>query len=180
MVAEVRILSPARLSAQLSQVDYWLPGLKWQSTGVLKVKLHYRRGQALRRRTRRRIGVVAVLLLGVTAAVALILAHKYHLGLAAVLVGILGGLPGLYLTWAALPGSPGESDSLDLATVADQLAAAVGEQWHAEVALRRLNDSYPLPVSWGAADPSLTDAWDLLVKLAGSSAGWPSPPPASS
>ena len=43
---------------------------------------------------------------------------------------------------------------------------------------RRLNDPYPLPVSWAAADPSLTDAWDSLVKLATSGAGWPAPPPA--
>ena len=57
--------------------------------------------------------------------------------------------------------------------VADQLAAAVGDQWSAEAAVRRLNDPYPLPVSWVAADASLTDAWDLLVKLAASGAGWP-------
>ena len=44
--------------------------------------------------------------------------------------------------------------------------------------MRRLNDPYPLPVSWAAADPSLTDAWDSLVKLATSGAGWPAPPPA--
>ena len=61
--------------------------------------------------------------------------------------------------------------------VADQLAVAVGAQWEAEAAVRRLNDPYPLPVSWGPADESLTDSWDLLVKLASSGAGWPAPPP---
>ena len=65
-----------------------------------------------------------------------------------------------------------------MAQVADQLAVAVGIQWEAEAAVRRLNDPYPLPVSWAAADPSLTDAWDSLVKLATSGAGWPAPPPA--
>ena len=60
--------------------------------------------------------------------------------------------------------------------MADQLAIAVGTQWEAEAAVRRLNDPYPLPVSWDPADPSLTDAWDLLVKLARSGAGWPAPP----
>ena len=65
-----------------------------------------------------------------------------------------------------------------MAQVADQLAIAVGAQWEAEAAIRRLNDPYPLPVSWAAADPSLTDAWDSLVKLATSGAGWPPPPPA--
>ena len=44
--------------------------------------------------------------------------------------------------------------------------------------MRRLNDPYPLPVSWAPADPSLTDSWDSLVKLATSGAGWPTPPPA--
>ena len=43
--------------------------------------------------------------------------------------------------------------------------------------MRRLNDPYPLPVSWDAADPSLTDSWDSLMKLANSGAGWPTPPP---
>ena len=65
-----------------------------------------------------------------------------------------------------------------MAQVADQLAIAVGAQWKAEADMRRLNDPYPLPVSWGAADASLTDAWDSLVKLASSGAGWPAPPPA--
>ena len=34
----------------------------------------------------------------------------------------------------------------------------------------------PLPVSWIAADPSLTDPWNSMVKLATSGAGWPPPP----
>jgi hypothetical protein len=119
--------------------------------------------------------VVALVIVGVTAALALFLAYRYHLGVAAILVAILGGLPGLYLAWSALPGGPG---SPDLAVVADQLAVAVGEQWRAEANLRRLNDPYPLPVSWAAADPSLTDSWESLVKLAGTGAGWPSLPPA--
>ncbi len=42
--------------------------------------------------------------------------------------------------------------------------------------MRRLNDPYPLSVSWEAADASLTDSWDSLVKLATSGAGWPPPP----
>ena len=61
--------------------------------------------------------------------------------------------------------------------IADQLAVAVGTQWTAEAAVRRLNDPYPLPVSWNAADASLTDSWDSMVKLAASGAGWPAPPP---
>ena len=42
--------------------------------------------------------------------------------------------------------------------------------------MRRLNDPYPLAVSWAAADVSLTDTWDSLVKLARTGAGWPKPP----
>ena len=91
------------------------------------------------------------------------------------------GLSTLWLTWAALKeakrsGSP--VGGLNLGQVADQLAVAVGAQWEAEAVIRRLNDPYPLPVSWTAADHSLTDSWESLVKLATSGAGWPAPPPA--
>jgi hypothetical protein len=65
---------------------------------------------------------------------------------------------------------------LSMAQVADQLAVAVSTQWQAEAALRHLNDPDPLPVSWVPADPSLTDPWDSLMKLAGSGARWPAPP----
>ena len=61
----------------------------------------------------------------------------------------------------------------NLSQVADELAVAVGTQWNAEARMRRLNDPYPLPVSWAAADASLTDTWDSLVKLAARGAGWP-------
>ena len=91
------------------------------------------------------------------------------------------GLSTLWLTWAALKEagrSRGTVSGLTLGQVADQLAIAVGKQWTDEVAIRRLNEPYPLPVSWTAAEPSLTDAWDSLVELAASGAGWPSPPPA--
>ena len=74
--------------------------------------------------------------------------RRYHLGVAATLVAILGGLPGLYLAWAAYRDSQAKGDALTLAEIANQLAAAVDAQWRAEAALRRLNDPYPLPVSW--------------------------------
>ena len=97
-------------------------------------------------------------------------------GLAA--VGI--GLATLWVTWAAYRGprrADGSAGDLSVAQLADQLAVVVGDQWSAEVVIRRLNDPYPLPVSWIAADPSLTDTWESLVKLATSGAGWPPPPP---
>ncbi len=52
---------------------------------------------------------------------------------------------------------------------------AARKQWTAEAAVRRVNDPYPLPVTWTAADPSLTERWHKLETLAGSGAGWPPP-----
>ena len=85
------------------------------------------------------------------------------------------GLPAL---WLAVAGylearSSAHVSKLTMASLADQLADAVNAQWKAEARIRRLNDPYPLPVSWTAADTSLTDSWDSLVKLASSGAGWP-------
>ena len=88
------------------------------------------------------------------------------------------GLPTLWVTWAAFRDSrrSGAADGgPGMARVADELAAAVGNQWSREAGVRRLNDPYPLSVSWAAADGDLADAWDLLVELAASGAGWPSP-----
>jgi hypothetical protein len=92
---------------------------------------------------------------------------------AAAVVAILGGLPGLYLSWAAYRDAAG-GEGLSLAKVADELAVAVGAQWNAEAGVRRLNDPYPLPVRWVAAAKCLVDSWDVLVRLATSGAGWPS------
>ena len=116
-------------------------------------------------------------------AVLLLVRGHHHLDTGTMIAVIFGlatvsiGLPTLWLTWAAYRG-PRRSGGLSLAKVADQLAIAVGTQWEAEARVRRLNDPYPLPVSWVAADASLTDPWDSLVKLATSGAGWPTPPPA--
>jgi hypothetical protein len=91
------------------------------------------------------------------------------------------GLSTLWLTWAALKAaerSDSRDSGLNLGQIADQLAIVVGAQWNGEAAIRRLNDPYPLPVAWAAADASLADAWGSLVKLATSGAGWPAPPPA--
>ena len=51
------------------------------------------------------------------------------------------------------------SDTSNLEDVADQFATVVREQWEEEVLARRLNDPYPLPVRWLAADPSVVDTW---------------------
>ena len=70
-----------------------------------------------------------------------------------------------------------KQDQQALCEAADQLAVTVGAQWGAEVAIWSLNDPYPLSVRWVAADASLADGWDVLVRLAGSGTGWPSLPP---
>jgi hypothetical protein len=59
--------------------------------------------------------------------------------------------------------------------VAAQLAEAIKAQWLEEAAVRRLNASYLLAVSWVPADQSLADSWDVLVSLATGGAGWPVP-----
>ena len=132
--------------------------------------------QTVGRRQGGHVGLAALGLLLLTAAATLILARIYHLGVPAAAVAILGGLPGLYLAWIPIRDArhdavPGEG----LAEIADQLAVVVGKQWKIEAGVRRINDPYPLPVSWAAADVSLTDGWDVLVKLATSGFGWPSP-----
>ena len=124
----------------------------------------------------------ALLLLPWVVAVVLVRRH-HHLDVAAVTVvfTVSIGLPTLWVAWAAYRGSRRSGtpvSGLTMAQAADQLAVAVGTQWNVEAAIRRLNDPYPLPVFWAAADASLTDAWDSLVKLAVSGAGWPAPPPA--
>jgi hypothetical protein len=125
---------------------------------------------------------VALFIAPAVAALMLIRSH-HHLDVAAVtvLVSLSLGLPVLWLTWAVYRdgrNSRTDIDKLSLAEVADQLALAVGVQWEAEAATRRLNDPYPLPVCWAAADGFLANAWDSLVRLARSGAGWPLPPPA--
>src|SRR5262249_32250311 len=80
-------------------------------------------------------------------------------------------------TFDVTPGGRPSARAGDLpGRVADRLAVAVGRQWHAEAAIRRLNDPYPLPVRWVAADPALVDDWQTLVTLAASGAGWPQRP----
>jgi hypothetical protein len=132
----------------------------------------------------RRDGAVLWALLVLPWAIALILIRRHHhldVGDVGVLIAVSLGLPTLWVAWAAYRGprrSAVAGSGLSMAQVADQLAVAVDAQWNAEAVIRRLNDPYPLPVSWVAADASLCDSWDSLVKLATSGAGWPPPPAA--
>ena len=124
--------------------------------------------------SRRYVGLIYLALTVGAVIAALALSKHYHLGVAATIVTLLPGIPGLYLAWAAfrLARSPGPA----LTEVADQLAAAVTGQWENEAGLRRLYDPYPLPVSWEAADATLVEAWSSLVRRA---SGWPGNPASS-
>jgi hypothetical protein len=155
----------------------------WQAAtvnGAKSLNNGPRRGAS--RHPTRRDGALAAAMLLLPWAAALVLVHRHHhLNVAdvTILVSVSLGLPALWLMWTTYRGprrSGMPASSVTMSQVADQLAIAVGSQWNAEATIRRLNDPYPLPVSWGAADPSLTDAWSSLVKLATSGAGWPSPP----
>ncbi len=135
------------------------------------------------RHPRRRDGAIAVALLLLPWVVAWGLVRRHHHldgGTVGILVAVSLGLPSLWVMWTTYRGPKrfsAPASGLSMGQIADQLAIAVGAQWNAEAAIRRLNDPYPLPVSWAAADTSLTDPWNSLVNLATSGAGWPEPPP---
>lgn len=144
-----------------------------------------RRWRVAGRHARRLDGAIAILLLLLPWLVVLLVWPRVrHLDVGTAIAVFFGsfavslGLPMLWLMWTTYRG-PKRGDTpvrgLSLGQVADQLAVAVGAQWNAEAAVRRLNDPYPLPVSWVAADASLTDAWESLVRLATSGVGWPPP-----
>lgn len=122
----------------------------------------------------------ALIVLAATVVLTMVLARRYHLDGAADGVAIVGGLPSLYLAWAAYRdaqrGEPrAHREGLSLAQVSDELAAAVQAQWQQEAGVRRLNDPYPLSVQWEAAEQYLAPDWSALVTLATTGAGWPTP-----
>jgi NACHT domain len=149
----------------------------WQSEIVNCAKRPDRRGLLAAAHPTRRDGAIALVLFLLPWVAAVILVRRHHHldgGTVGILVAVSLGLPTLWVTWAAYRGprrSGGPVSGLGMGQIADQLAVAVGTQWTAEAAVRRLNDPYPLPVSWNAADASLTDSWDSMVKLAASGAG---------
>ena len=125
------------------------------------------------------VAAVAVVLLVLPWVIALAVAHHHHLDATAVAILAAVSIPlsALWVAFVTLAKDSGSADSgrsVSMAEIADQLAITVGTQWEAEAGVRRLYDPYPLPVFWCAADPSLTDTWDLLVKVASSTAGRPS------
>jgi hypothetical protein len=135
-------------------------------------------GSVMRRRARR-TGITALSLLVLTASAAVVLARGYRLGVAATVVALLGGIPGLYLMWAAYRDDRAEAEigfgKPDLAAAADELAVAVRSQWAQEAAAWRLNDPL-LQVGWVAAGPPLAEDWPSVTALATDGSGWPAPP----
>jgi hypothetical protein len=122
--------------------------------------------------------VALVLLFGPVVLVVLGGHHHPTAGVLSTTFGIGIALATLWVGWAAYlnsRGSSAEAAELSLADVADQLAASVRAQWEAEAKARGLNDPWPLPVRWTAADASLSDGWGVLVRLATSGRGWPPP-----
>ena len=129
------------------------------------------------RRRARRPGAVVLALLFVTAAAALALTLYYHLGVPAVVgvaVTVLLGLPALYLGWWPLKEAPRPPDR-SLAQIADELAGQLRSDWDREAEARGLNDPYPLPIAWTAADAPLAGDLDKLKTLATRGAGWSAP-----
>jgi hypothetical protein len=108
--------------------------------------------------------------------------HHLDGGTVGIILTVSLGLPAVWLAVVGYlaAGRATQVSELAMAQVADQLAIAVGAQWEDEARTRRVNDPYPLPVSWVAADASLTDPWDQLKRSAGSGAERPEPPAAGS
>ena len=78
-------------------------------------------------------------------------------------------------TWATGLGNADRAASLSLAGIATELAGRLRSQWEREAEARGLNDPYPLPVSWNAADVPLAGDLVALRRLAVSSAAWSGP-----
>ncbi|MFJ2136414.1 NACHT domain-containing protein [Streptomyces sp. NPDC087845] len=92
---------------------------------------------------------------------------------ATVIAGV-SALPAAYLGWATFRYDRADNAALELGATADGLAAAVKKLWDDEAQIRRMNDPYPLPVSWKPADADLVEPWPLLADVA---RAWPGGPP---
>jgi hypothetical protein len=114
--------------------------------------------------------MLLIVLFGTTA-LALALTVHYHLGLPGAAVTFLFGSPSLYLGWVALQETRRPPER-SLAQIADELAGRLRTQWEREAEARGLNDPYPLPVAWTAAEAPLAGDLDRLKTLATSGAGW--------
>ncbi|MFI6104216.1 hypothetical protein [Streptomyces sp. NPDC051310] len=121
----------------------------------------------MRSRARGRYGVVFFALAIGGIAGALWISYRFDLRPAGTAVSLLPSLAGLWLSWAAFRAErAGAAVPPGPAEIADQLALAVRNQWDTEVRMPRMNDPYPLAVSWRAADADLGEAWPELLATA--------------
>ncbi|WP_405727298.1 NACHT domain-containing protein [Streptomyces sp. NBC_00028] len=126
-------------------------------------------------RRARRIGLLYLLLSVAGTAGAVWVTVRFELRMAETVAALLPSVGGTYLSWATFRAERHEAAREDgPASVADRLAVAVRRQWEAEAMVRRLDDPYPLPVSWQPADPRYGEPWALLREMAGN---WPAARP---
>jgi hypothetical protein len=130
----------------------------------------------------RRDGAVLWALLALPWVGGLVLTRRHHhldAGGWTLILTVSLGLPTLWVAWATFRDArrSGAAESgPGLPRIADELAVAVGRQWDREASVRRLNQPYPLPVSWAAA-AGVAAPWESLTELAASGVGWPPPAP---
>ncbi|GGN56034.1 hypothetical protein GCM10011579_016670 [Streptomyces albiflavescens] len=125
------------------------------------------------RRVPKQVGLLYVVLVGAFLAWYIAGGHKVD-----VLVTVVSAFTALLALPAAVvavlrSGKTGSAPAR-LGDMADQLAQAVRQQWEAEAGLRCLNDPFPLPVAWEAADADLVESWTHLKELA---EDWPGQSP---
>jgi hypothetical protein len=125
------------------------------------------------RRRRRRSLVVTVIAVVWSAALLTVVALLYKQGAekAAEWAGVLGSVTALAaftepLVERAMARSSvtetGGSEVAELHRAAEQLARVVRGQWRDEARMRRLQDPWPLPLRWTAAEEDLADHADLV------------------
>ncbi|MCZ4610018.1 NACHT domain-containing protein [Streptomyces sp. Lzd4kr] len=82
-------------------------------------------------------------------------------------IGLVLGAASLIVSWLAYRADRAEhAAGFTPGSIADELVSAVRTQWEAEARVRRLNDPYPLPVSWRPAEADLIEDWELLCRRA--------------
>ena len=125
------------------------------------------------RRRRRRSLIVTVIAVVWSAALLTVVALLYKQGAqkAAEWAGVLGSVTALAaftepLVERAMARSSvtetGGSEVAELDRAAEQLARVVRGQWRDEARMRRLQDPWPLPLRWTAAEEDLADHADLV------------------
>ncbi|MGW8697259.1 NACHT domain-containing protein [Streptomyces eurythermus] len=88
------------------------------------------------------------------------------LSFGAAVVGLVVSVVSLLVAWLSYRADRQENIA-EVTELADAFAASVRAEWETEARLRRLNDPYPLPVSWQAASAELAEPWSTLTARPG-------------